>query len=68
MAQCNGLIAPGCPFYTGVVSCHHNIIIIMEIDDDLMAKIPNNQPHFDHPWSAMVGLVGDIMVGLNGMV
>jgi hypothetical protein len=39
VAQRDGLISPGCPFYTGVVFCHH-IIIIMEIDDDLMAKYP----------------------------
>ena len=40
--------APWCAFYTaGNVFCHHIIIIIMEIDDNFMAKIPNNQPHVD---------------------
>jgi hypothetical protein len=61
----NDLIARGCPLYTGDVSCHH-IIIIMEIDADVMAKLPNNQPQFGCPLSARIRLAGEL-VGLNGM-
>ncbi len=61
----NDLIARGHPLYTGDVYCHH-IIIIMEVDADMMAKLPNNQPHFGRPWSARVRLAGEVG-RLNGM-
>jgi hypothetical protein len=64
-AQCYGLIARGCPLYTGDVYYHH-IIFIMEIDADVMEKLLNNQPHFCRPWSVRVRLVGE-EAGLNGI-
>ena len=60
------MIARGCPLYTGDVYCHIIIIIIMKIDADVMAKLPNNQPHFGRPWSARVRLAGEVG-RLNGM-
>ena len=43
VAQRYGLFTCGCPFYTGDVFCHH-IVIIMETEDDKLAKIiTNNQ-------------------------
>jgi hypothetical protein len=65
MAQRYGLIACWCPLYTGNVYCHH-IIIIMEIDADMMAKLPNNQTHFGCAWNAKVQMVGEV-ARLNGM-
>jgi hypothetical protein len=47
-------------------SCFFNhIIIIMEIDDDDVAKLPNNQPHFGRLWSTSVRMVDEVS-GLNG--
>ena len=64
MAQHNGLIVRGHPYLTGHVFCLH-IIINMEIDDDMMAILPNNPPHFGHLWSTSVRMVGEV-AGLNG--
>jgi hypothetical protein len=33
----------------------------MEIDADVMEKLPNNQPHFGCPWSVRVRLVGVVL-------
>jgi hypothetical protein len=65
VVQHYGVIACRHPLFTGDIYCHH-IIIIMEIDADMMEKLPNNQPHFGHLCSARVRLVGE-EAGLNGM-
>ena len=49
VGQRNGLIVCGHPYRTGHVLCHHIIINIMGIDDDMMDVILNNQQNSGRP-------------------
>ena len=37
-----------------------SLIIIIEIDGDMMEKLPNNPPHFGRPWRTSVRMVGEV--------
>jgi hypothetical protein len=42
------------------------IIIIIEIDGDMIEKLPNNPPHFGRPYRTSVRMVGEV-AELNGL-
>ena len=43
-----------------------SLIIIIEIDGDMIEKLPNNPPHFGRPWRTSVRMVGEV-AELNGL-
>jgi len=59
VGQHNGLIVRGRPFRTCHVFFNH-IIISMGIDGDMIEKLPNNPPHFGHPWRTSMRMVGEV--------